>query len=221
MIKHNITTGYLINFWTSKFEDYFFLFCSNLYNCYLFRRVARWASCSCVHCGCLGYHCFCEELPTNSFSTLELQNPWIDEFYVVQESRATDFKAPKLWKGSSGFRYCLPARPTRVITILGKPVARNCHSKYWGKTHRSLFLGVLLSAELSFLGTEHFPRIALRLCRLSFISEFPPRPALSQLKSLKIRRSANFIKFKNEVPKLGKSRSGIGSCEKMLLQVIK
>ena len=26
----------------------------------------------------------------------------IDEFYVVQERRATDIKAPELWKSSSG-----------------------------------------------------------------------------------------------------------------------
>ena len=40
-------------------------------------------------------------LPTSPFTVLELQNPWIDEFYVVQERRATDFKVPKSWKGSS------------------------------------------------------------------------------------------------------------------------
>ena len=39
---------------------------------------------------------------TSPFTILESQNPWIDELYVVQECRSTDFKAPKLWKGSSG-----------------------------------------------------------------------------------------------------------------------
>ena len=34
--------------------------------------------------------------PTNPFAILEPQNPWIDEFYVVQERHATDFKAPRL-----------------------------------------------------------------------------------------------------------------------------
>ena len=33
---------------------------------------------------------------------LDPQNPLIDEFYVVQERRAMDFKAPKLAKGLSG-----------------------------------------------------------------------------------------------------------------------
>ena len=33
---------------------------------------------------------------------IEPQNPWIEKFGVVQERRRTDFKAPKLWKGSSG-----------------------------------------------------------------------------------------------------------------------
>ena len=42
------------------------------------------------------------DCPTSPFTILEPQNPWIDEFYVVQKRRATDFKAPKLWKGSSG-----------------------------------------------------------------------------------------------------------------------
>ena len=36
------------------------------------------------------------------FPSLEPQNPWIHEFYVAQERGATDFKASKLWKGSSG-----------------------------------------------------------------------------------------------------------------------
>ena len=40
--------------------------------------------------------------PTSLFPILEPRNPWIDGFNVVQERRATDFKAPKLWKGSSG-----------------------------------------------------------------------------------------------------------------------
>ena len=34
--------------------------------------------------------------PTNPFPILEPQNPLIDEFYVVQNPRTTDFKAPKL-----------------------------------------------------------------------------------------------------------------------------
>ena len=40
--------------------------------------------------------------PTSPFQILEPLYPWIDEFYVVQERRATDFKAPKLGNGSSG-----------------------------------------------------------------------------------------------------------------------
>ena len=32
----------------------------------------------------------------------EPQNPWIYEFYVVQKRHAIDFKAPQLWKASSG-----------------------------------------------------------------------------------------------------------------------
>ena len=40
--------------------------------------------------------------PAGPFPILEPQNPWIDEFHVVQECHATDFKTPKLWKGRSG-----------------------------------------------------------------------------------------------------------------------
>ena len=36
------------------------------------------------------------DLITSPFPILKPQNPWIDEFYVVAERRATDFKAPKL-----------------------------------------------------------------------------------------------------------------------------
>ena len=41
-------------------------------------------------------------LPKNSFTILEPRDQEIDEFYLVQERRATDFEAPKLGKGSSG-----------------------------------------------------------------------------------------------------------------------
>ena len=34
--------------------------------------------------------------PTSPFTILGPKNTWIDEFYVVQKRRATDFKAPKL-----------------------------------------------------------------------------------------------------------------------------
>ena len=40
--------------------------------------------------------------PTGPFTILEPQNPWVGEFHVVGERRTTDFKAPKLRKGSSG-----------------------------------------------------------------------------------------------------------------------
>ena len=40
--------------------------------------------------------------PTNPFTILEPQDQEIGEFYVVQERHMTDFKAPKLWMGSSG-----------------------------------------------------------------------------------------------------------------------
>ena len=40
--------------------------------------------------------------PTSLFTILEPQNPWIDEFYIVQNRRATSFDAPILLKGSSG-----------------------------------------------------------------------------------------------------------------------
>ena len=42
------------------------------------------------------------ESPTNPFIILEPRDQEIGEFYVVEERRATDFEAPKLWKGSSG-----------------------------------------------------------------------------------------------------------------------
>ena len=40
--------------------------------------------------------------PTIPFTIEEPQDQEIDEFHVVQERCATDFEAPKLWKGSSG-----------------------------------------------------------------------------------------------------------------------
>ena len=42
--------------------------------------------------------------PTYTSLILVPQDQEIIEFYVVQERRATDFVAPILWKGSSGWR---------------------------------------------------------------------------------------------------------------------
>ena len=42
-------------------------------------------------------------IPTSPFPIVETQNPWIDKLYVAQERRATDSKAHKLGKGSSGY----------------------------------------------------------------------------------------------------------------------
>ena len=40
--------------------------------------------------------------PTNPFTILEPHDQEIDEFYLVQERRVTNFEAPKLGKSSSG-----------------------------------------------------------------------------------------------------------------------
>ena len=42
------------------------------------------------------------EYTTSPFTILEPRNSWIDEFYVVQERRETDFEVSKLLKSSSG-----------------------------------------------------------------------------------------------------------------------
>ena len=41
-------------------------------------------------------------LPDRPFHNFMHQDQEIGEFYAVQESRAMDFEAPKLWKGRSG-----------------------------------------------------------------------------------------------------------------------
>ena len=43
--------------------------------------------------------------PTSPFTILEPQNPWIGEFYAVQERRATDKKGSKIVKGLVGYVY--------------------------------------------------------------------------------------------------------------------
>ena len=53
--------------------------------------------------GLVGIWCDLDSsLPTSRLTIMELQNPWIDEFYVVQELRATDFEAPKIVRGHLG-----------------------------------------------------------------------------------------------------------------------
>ena len=63
-------------------------------------EICRWPTLKLenVPSGCLAAYIY----PTSPFTILEPQDQDIVEFYVVQERRATDFKAPKLWKGLSG-----------------------------------------------------------------------------------------------------------------------
>ena len=42
------------------------------------------------------------KFPTDPFTILEPCDQEISSFYVDQKRRATDFEAPKLWKGRSG-----------------------------------------------------------------------------------------------------------------------
>ena len=43
-----------------------------------------------------------KKFPTDIFTIPEPQDQEIGEFFVVQERRATDYEAPKLWKGRLG-----------------------------------------------------------------------------------------------------------------------
>ena len=52
--------------------------------------------------------------PTNLFTILGPHDQEIGEYYVVQERRATDFEAPKLWKGRSGIYN--PLFPPIILT---------------------------------------------------------------------------------------------------------
>ena len=49
---------------------------------------------------------------TRPFTILKRCNPSIEEFYVVQERRELDFKAPKSWKGRSGVSNCSRCSPS-------------------------------------------------------------------------------------------------------------
>ena len=61
--------------------------------------------------------------PTSPFTILKPQNLWIGQIYVVQERRSTDFKAPKLWKGSSQWS-------------VGRYLHFNSLSLFWRRTER-------------------------------------------------------------------------------------
>ena len=43
-----------------------------------------------------------QQLPDEPFPNFRASKSGDREFYAVRERRAADFKAPKLWKGSSG-----------------------------------------------------------------------------------------------------------------------
>ena len=58
--------------------------------------------------------------PTNPFTILEPQDQEISEFYVVQERHTTDFKAPKLWMGSSGSALSIPRDVATALPTLSQ-----------------------------------------------------------------------------------------------------
>ena len=73
-------------------------------------------------------------LPTNPLTILEPQNQEIGELYVAQERCATDFEAPKLWKGSSGSSRYVDLRFWKYIKSNGwtgpSPVLIFIHSSW-------------------------------------------------------------------------------------------
>ena len=77
---------------------------------------------------------FLYHIPTDTFTIPEPQDHEIGEFYVVQKRRATDFKAPKLWKGRSGYVFWLSFPATWEIS------AYSVYIKKKGKTCRMLFM---------------------------------------------------------------------------------
>ena len=58
--------------------------------------------------------------PKKNLLTKELQNPWIDKYYVVQKRLATDFHAPKLGKGSSDYLNVAIKRRALVVLCQSK-----------------------------------------------------------------------------------------------------
>ena len=50
-------------------------------------------------------------IPAVHFTVLEPRDRELCTFYVVQKRRATDFKAPKLWKGRSGHTFQISTTP--------------------------------------------------------------------------------------------------------------
>ena len=88
-------------------------------------------------------------------TNLQVQNPWIDKLYLVQERRTTHFKSPKMWKGSSGnvnHKQILFKRPANMLAIL----------RYigWVKDYNQIFelrAGSTGSREKSGLGWHYEP----------------------------------------------------------------
>ena len=92
--------------------------------------------------------CTKEDYPTSPIPILEPPNPWIDEFYVVQELRATDFKDSKIWqKGSLDICMFLSQAfmfnqqlliLLRLLTclILTGPIHGNPKNVFWHIHHR-------------------------------------------------------------------------------------
>ena len=64
-----------------------------------------------------GIHDAVAQPPTSPFTILQPRNREIGEFYVLQECRATDLQAPRLWNGRSGQSDSRLRRPQFALWI--------------------------------------------------------------------------------------------------------
>ena len=77
----------------------------------------------CSYLDVLSSHLNWRMYPTNPFTILEPHDQEIGEFYLVRELRATDFEAPKLWKGFSG----------RLVTVKKNVSYLSNDTKIWAQ----------------------------------------------------------------------------------------
>ena len=75
--------------------------------------------------------------PTSPFTILEPQDQEIGEFYVIQERRATDFEASKLWKGSPSFAEITISNLIFVTSFHSSFISRQALSQFWSFKIRS------------------------------------------------------------------------------------
>ena len=110
-------------------------------------------------------------IPTDPFIILEPQEQEISEVYAVQDRRAADFEAPKLWKGQSEPSHIFEKGFNALRSTIA--VSHSCFHSEWAQHLISGFSSLFYSTAMRFFFQPCLPPfLSNQLTRIYFYVQY-------------------------------------------------